>query len=145
MENPLHHFELHPIWSLSLFGFDVSVNQAVVMMWIVVAGVALFFILGGRRRQLVPSKLQNLAEMAVLFLRQMVLDTMGPQGLVFLPFLIALFFFILFSNLFGLCPGAYTVTSQVMVTGVFALAAFVLSFIVGFWYHGPGFLRKVFA
>ncbi|MEW6325150.1 MAG: F0F1 ATP synthase subunit A, partial [Nitrospirota bacterium] len=52
---------------------------------------------------------------------------------------------ILFSNLFGLFPGAYTVTSQVMVTGVFALAAFVLSFIVGFWYHGPGFLRKVFA
>jgi len=144
MENPLHHFELHRLIPITLFGFDLSINQAVVMMWLVVAAVALLFILGGRHRRLVPMKFQSVVELAVLFLRQTVLDTMGPKGLVFLPLLIALFFFILFGNLFGLLPGAYTVTSQVMVTGVFALISFLLSFIVGFWYHGPGFLKKIF-
>jgi len=113
-------------------------------MWLVVAAVALFFILGSRKRQLVPSKFQSVVEYAVIFLRQTVLDTIGKQGLVFLPFLTTLFFFILFCNLFGLIPGSYTVTSQVMVTGVFAVAVYLLSLGVGFWYHGIGFL-KVFA
>ncbi len=126
---------------LELFGVDLSINQAVIMMWVVVVAVSLFFILGGRRRQLVPSKMQSLVEMAVDFLRSMVLDTMGPKGLAFLPFLVALFFFILFSNLFGLVPGAYTVTSQVMVTAVFALSVYMMSLMVGFWHHGLGFLK----
>ena len=144
MESPVEHFELHRLIPIELFGFDLSINQAVVMMWLVVAAVALFFILGGRKRQLVPSKFQSLVEYAVIFLRQTVLDTIGPSGLVFLPFLTTLFFFILFCNLFGLIPGSYTVTSQVMVTGVFALFVYLLSLAVGFWYHGLGFL-KVFA
>ena len=141
MENPLHHFELHRIVPINLFGIDLSINQAVIMMWLAVVAVSLFFILGGRKRQLVPSKFQSVVEVTVLFLRQTILETIGPQGLVFLPFLVTLFFFILFSNLLGLIPGAYTATSQVMVTGVFALAVYLMSLVVGFWYHGPGFLK----
>jgi F-type H+-transporting ATPase subunit a len=144
MESPVHHFELHRILPIELFGFDLSINKAVIMMWVVVAAVALFFILGSRRGQLVPSKFQSLVEMSVLFLRQTVLDTMGKEGLAFLPFLVALFFFILFSNLFGLVPGSYTVTSQVMITGAFALIVYAMSLIVGFRYHGVGYL-KVYA
>lgn len=144
MENPLHHFELHRLIPITLFGLDLSINQAVVMMWLIVAAASLFFVLGGRQRRMVPLKFQSLVELAVIFLRQTVMDTIGREGLVFLPFLIALFFFIFLGNLFGLLPGAYTVTSQVMVTGVFAVCAFVLSFAVGFWYHGPLFLKKIF-
>jgi len=144
MENPLHHFELHRIVPIEVFGIDLSINQAVIMMWLAVVAVSLLFILGGRKRQLVPSKLQNLVEMAVVFLRQTVVDAMGPQGAAFLPLLVTLFFFILFSNLLGLIPGAYTATSQVMVTGVFALMVYVLSLIVGVWYHGPSYV-KIFA
>jgi F-type H+-transporting ATPase subunit a len=141
MDNPLHHFELHRIVPIDLFGLDLSINQAVIMMWLVVAGISLIFILGGRQRRLVPSKFQSVVEVTVLFLRQTILETVGPKGLVFLPFLVTLFFFILFSNLLGLIPGAYTATSQVMVTGVFAVAVYVMSLVVGFWYHGPGFLK----
>lgn len=140
MENPLHHFELHPIIHLSLFGLDISVNQAVIMMWLVCAGVFLFFFIAAQGRQLIPTKIQSLAEMAVEFLRKMILDNMGEKGLKFLPFIAALFFFILFSNLFGLIPGAYTVTSQIMVTALLAFIVYGISLLVGFFLHGLKFL-----
>ena len=140
MENPLEHFQLHPLIPLHLFGFDISINIAVIMMWLVVAGVSLFLIMGGRRRLLVPTKLQSAAEVAVDFLRQITLETIGPKGPAFLPFLATLFFFILFANLIGLIPGAYTATSQVMVTAVFALSVYLISLIVGFRYHGLHYL-----
>jgi F-type H+-transporting ATPase subunit a len=141
MENPLHHFELHRLVPIELFGVDLSINQAVVMMWVVVAAVAFFFIWGSRGGRLVPSKFQSVVEIAVVFLKNIVMENMGTAGLVFLPFLVALFFFILFSNLLGLFPGAYTVTSQVMVTAVYAVIVYVMSLFVGFWFHGIGYFK----
>jgi F-type H+-transporting ATPase subunit a len=136
MENPLHHFELHPLIPLSLFGFDISINQAIVMMWVVCAVVFLFFKIAIRSRSLIPSKLQSLAEVGVEFLRNMILENMGEKGLRYFPMLATLFFFILFSNLLGLIPGSYTVTSQVMVNGVLAVGVFMMSVIVGLQMHG---------
>ena len=40
--NPLHPFELHPYGDLNLFGLDISLNKAVIMMWIIIALAALF-------------------------------------------------------------------------------------------------------
>ncbi|HXZ26340.1 MAG TPA: F0F1 ATP synthase subunit A [Nitrospiria bacterium] len=140
MENPLEHFALHPLIPLHLFGFDLSINQAVIMMWVIIGLVSLFFWAAARRPQLVPSKLQSLAEVSVEFLRTLVLDNMGPKGMRFFPFIVALFFFILFANLLGLIPGSYTVTSQLIVTGIFALVVYVMSLIVGFAIHGFHFL-----
>lgn len=139
MENPLHHFELHEIIPLHLFGFNLSINQAVVMMWLVVAAVFLFFWAAARGAKLVPARLQNAAEMGIEFLRDMVVENMGERGLRYLPFVIALFFFILFANLLGLVPGTYTATSHLMVTGVLAVLVFGLSLFLGFSLHGLHF------
>jgi F-type H+-transporting ATPase subunit a len=70
----------------------------------------------------------------------MILDTMGEKGLRFFPFIATLFVFILFSNMLGLIPGAYTVTSQIVVTAVFALFVYAMSLVVGFMTHGVKFL-----
>jgi len=139
MENPLHHFELHPLIPIHLFGLDLSVNQAVVMMWVVVATVSAFFWAAARAPQLVPSRMQSLAEISVEFLRGLIIENMGERGMRFFPFIATLFFFILFANLLGLIPGTYTVTSQLIVTGVFALVVYVMSLIVGFTIHGAHF------
>jgi F-type H+-transporting ATPase subunit a len=141
MENPLDHFILHPLIPIHLFGFDLSINQAVVMMWVVVAAVFLFFWTAVRGRQLVPSKLQNTAEASIEFLRGLVLDNMGERGMPFFPFIVTLFFFILFANLLGLIPGTYTITSQIMVTGLFAIVVYVTSLVVGFTIHGLHFFK----
>lgn len=139
-ESPLHPFELHEIIPISLFGFDISINKAVIWMWIVVALVSILLIVAARSRSLVPSKLQSMAEVLVDFIRGIILDTIGPQGMKFFPFVATLFLFILFSNLLGLIPGSYTVTSQLIVTAVFALVVYGISIVLGFVIHGGRFL-----
>ncbi len=140
MDNPLHPFELHNFAEFSLFGIDISLNKAVILMWIIVALAALFMVMAARRRSLVPSKLQSVAELLVDFIRGIILDTMGKDGLKFFPLIATLFLFILFSNLLGLIPGSYTVTSQIVVTAVFAVSVYALSVVIGFARHGVKFL-----
>ena len=140
MDNPLHPFELHNFVQLSLFGIDISLNKAVLMMWVVIAAVAGLLLFAAANRRLVPSRLQSLAELLVEFVRGIILDTMGEYGLRFFPFIATLFLFILFSNLLGLIPGSYTVTSQIVVTAVFSVTVYVISLALGFALHGVKFL-----
>ena len=140
MDNPLHPFELHPLVPLSLFGLDISINKAVLMMWLVVALVIFLFIRARSSGSLIPTKLQSLAEILVDFIRGIIQDTMGQEGMRYFHLISSLFLFILFCNLIGLIPGSYTVTSQLVVTGVFALSVYLLSVIVGFSIHGAKFL-----
>jgi F-type H+-transporting ATPase subunit a len=139
-ESPLHPFELHELIPISLFGLDISINKAVVMMWVVIGLAAFLLIKGGASRRLVPTKLQSLAELLVDFIRGIILDTMGKDGMRFFPFVATLFVFILFCNLLGLIPGSYTVTSQIVVTGLFAVSVYGMSVILGFLLHGVKFL-----
>ena len=139
-ESPLHPFELHEWIPISLGGVDISVNKAVVMMWIVVSLAAVFMVIAGSARKLVPGKLQSVAELMVDFIRSMILDTMGKEGMRFFPLIATLFLFILFCNLLGLIPGSYTVTSQIIVTAVFSCVVYGISLIMGFLIHGIKFL-----
>ena len=139
-ENPLHPFELHNIVQIDLGGLDISITKAVLVMWVVVALVALLMVKAGSAGKLVPGKLQSMAEMLVDFIRGIILDTMGEGGMKFFPLIATLFLFILFCNLIGLIPGSYTVTSQIVVTAVFATAVYGLSLIMGFVLHGVKFL-----
>ena len=139
-ESPLHPFELHEWIPISLGGFDISINKAVVMMWVVVSLAAVFMVIAGSARKLVPGKLQSIAELMVDFIRSMILDTMGKEGMRFFPLIATLFLFILFCNLLGLIPGSYTVTSQIIVTAVFSCVVYGISLIMGFLIHGIKFL-----
>jgi F-type H+-transporting ATPase subunit a len=139
-ESPLHPFELHEYVPITLFGLDISINKAVIMMWVVVGLTAFLLVTAGRSRRMVPTKLQSLGELLVGFIRDIILDTMGKDGMRFFPFIATLFVFILFCNLLGLIPGTYTVTSQIIVTAVFALGVYAISIVMGFILHGVKFL-----
>ncbi|HEU4685370.1 MAG TPA: F0F1 ATP synthase subunit A [Nitrospira sp.] len=139
-DSPLHPFELHNFFPIQVGGLDISLNKAVITMWIVVALITFLMMKAASARQLIPGKLQNLAELLVDFIRGIILDTMGKDGMRFFPLVATLFLFILFSNLIGLIPGSYTVTSQIVVTAVFAIAVYGLSLVMGFVLHGSKFL-----
>jgi F-type H+-transporting ATPase subunit a len=139
-ESPLHQFELQRWVPISIGGLDLSINKAVVFMWVVIAVAAVLMVMAGSSRKLVPGKLQSLAEMMVDFIRTMIMDTMGKEGMRFFPLVATLFVFILFSNYIGLIPGAYTVTSQIIVTAAFSFLVYGISLVVGFSLHGVKFL-----
>jgi len=140
----LHHFELHPIVEIHVLGIDLSITKAVVMIWIACCLTFLFLTLGGRRTKLVPSGLQNFVEAIIDFLRSnLILQTLGEEGLAWFPFIATLFFFILFCNLLGLIPGAFTATSNINVTATLAVIVFLSTQGAGVAKHGLlGYLKK---
>ena len=141
MDNPLHHFELHPLINISLLGIDISINKAIIAMWIGLAGIFLLvFSVVRCGLKVVPGRMQNLAEMSLLFLRDMVTEYIGKDGNKYFPFIATLFFFIFSCNLIGLIPGSYTITSQVVMTGAFAVVIFMMTIVIGFLHHGSHYI-----
>ncbi len=142
MENPLHHFELHTLIPLNLLGIDISINKGILAMWVGLAVMfGLFMVVVKSGVRLVPGKLQSVAELALVFIKDMVDEFIGKEeARKYFPFIASLFFFILACNLIGMIPGSYTITSQLVVTGTFAICIFVLTLVIGFAKHGGHFL-----
>ena len=116
-------------------------TNASLFMVIVVAAISFLMIVGTSGRALVPGRLQAAAEMAYEFVASTVRGTAGESGMRFFPFVFSLFMFVLFSNLIGLIPYTFTVTSQIIVT--FAFAALVIGIVIvyGLYKHGAHFLH----
>src|SRR5512133_1458062 len=58
-----------------------------------------------RRHELVRRGGQNMAESSVDFVREgIILQTIGPEGMGYLPFLTTMFFFVFFINIFEILP-----------------------------------------
>ena len=113
--------------SLELFGIDLSITRHVVIMWVASILLIVLMIRAFRKPRTVPSGLANFFEAIVLFLRdEVVLPIMGEDGKKYLPFLLTLFFFILFCNLLGLVPYSATATGNISVTAGLALCSFLV-------------------
>lgn len=101
----------------------------------------LFFTVGAAkgRKQRVPTGIAALAESGVDFVReQIIMQTMGVEGLVFLPFLTVVFFFILFSNLTEVIPGVqFPANARIAMPVVLALLTWVIFNVVGIVKQGP--------
>jgi len=143
MESPLHHFEVHNVITIPpIAGLDISINNAVVAMWVGLAIVAGSFLLAvSRGISPIPGKLQSILEISLEFIRSMVYEFIGEEeGKRYVPFITSLFLFILACNLIGLIPGSYTITSQLAVTAAFAVGIFFMTLVIGFGKHGMHFL-----
>ena len=92
------------IWGAGPLGFN---KTAAIYVFAALATILVFFLGTRRKNQLVPAGLfQNAAESGVGFVRnQVIMQTMGTDGLGYLPYLTALFFFIFFSNITEIIPG----------------------------------------
>jgi F-type H+-transporting ATPase subunit a len=84
-------------------------------------------------------------EAMVLYLRQtVVLPNVGPHGDAYTPFILTIFFFILFANLLGLIPYGSTATGNISVTAALALISFVVIEISGMIALGKKYWSTIF-
>ena len=87
----------------------------------------------------------NGMEAFVLFLRnEVVVPNVGPHGEKYVPFILTLFFFILFANLCGLHSLRLDVTGNIAVTGTLAIVTFIVVEIAGMRALGAGYLGTIF-
>ena len=92
-------------------------------------------------RALVPGRLQSVAELAYEFVANMVRENVGSAGQRYFPFIFTLFMFVLASNMLGMVPYSFTVTSHIVVTFALATVVFLGVTVIGFAKHGAGFLK----
>ena len=144
MVNLIEQFKIKPIIPLEIGGVDVSFTNSAVMMVISVVLITAFLTLSVRSRALVPGRWQSLAEVFYEFIASMLRDNVGSAGRKYFPFIFSLFMFVMFGNVLGMVPGAFTYTSHVIVTFGMAIVVFVGVTIIGFMRHGTHFLRMFF-
>src|SRR5207249_609029 len=91
--------------SIRIGGISLCFNFITLLVLLGVVLFVVFFYLGLRRPQIVPGRMQTLAEVGVEFVRENIaLPMLGPDSARFMPLLATLFFAILFWNIFEVLP-----------------------------------------
>lgn len=141
---PMEQFEIdRQVDLFEIAGQTVSwTNSAFWMVASVILIIGFFILtLSGK---LIPGRMQSLGELSYEFIADMVRDTVGPEAMRFMPFVFALFFFILFANLIGMNPYAFTTTSHIAVTATMAVFTILVVIVAGIWKNGFKWF-KIFA
>ena len=138
---PFGHITLPQFPSVHIFGLtvDLSITKHVVFLWIAAALLIVLLSLAARnyRKRLVPSGFSNFIEVFVVFIRdEVVLPTVGKEGMKMMNYFLTVFFFILTCNLLGLVPYASTATGNVSVTAGLAIIAFLVIQLAGIRKNG---------
>jgi len=132
IEIPFTHYEI-PLPRLHIGSFDVSITKHVVMMWIACALLFVLARLAARRASdPVPTGWRNAFEVLIKYIRdEIVRKAIGHDADRYLSYLLTCFFFIWTCNLLGLVPSMSTPTSNIAVTAVLAIIAFVVIQVAG--------------
>jgi F-type H+-transporting ATPase subunit a len=148
--------EIHlPRWpDVHLGSLTVNLSPTKHVVFLVLAAFLVFLTmkLAGRaleRQRAGPKAPKGFAaavEAMVLFVRNdIAIANIGENGARFAPLIMALFFFILYSNLLGLVPYGASATGNLAVTGALAILVFLTIEIAGFIKLGPkGYLGTIF-
>ncbi len=139
--SPISQFEIKSLVPLRLFGFDTSFTNSALFMIVAVGLISAFLIMSMRGRSLVPTRMQSIAELFYEFVANTVRENVGQEGMKFFPLVFSLFVFVLICNVIGLVPGAFTVTSHIVVTAALALLVIGIVIVYGVATQGSHFLR----
>jgi F-type H+-transporting ATPase subunit a len=140
--DPIHQFEIHNLYSLlKVGGAEIHFTNSAAFMFLAVGLTALLLLGTTAGRRLVPTRLQSMAELSYELVADTIRSTAGEEGMRFFPFVFALFMFILFSNVIGIIPYTFTVTSHIIITAALALLVFFTVIIYGLWHNGLHFFK----
>lgn len=133
---------------------DFSITRHVLFMMfaaILVAGILIWAGRNARREQSAgagrgPKGAANVVEAMILFIRdEVALRNIGHGGERYVPYIVSVFFFILFCNLLGLVPWGATPTGNISVTAALAIMTFIMVEVAGMRELGfKGYMGTIF-
>lgn len=143
MHSPVEQFQVHdmsaPLFELG--GHAITFTNFSLGAVLAVLCGTLLVVLPMLRRSVIPGRFQVLIEMMYKMIENLILDAAGPKARPFLPFIFSIFVFIMTSNLLGLIPGVYTVTSQFVANLLLAVGVIGVVLVTGFVKHGLHFFH----
>ena len=113
------------------------INLIMILMTFV---IVFFFVSAFARTRFVPTKLQNIGEIALDFVRLNIAEeVMGHEGRKYTPYLATLFFMLLGFNITGIIPPLQiAATSVIAVPLILAVVSWIVFNVQGIRHHGLG-------
>jgi F-type H+-transporting ATPase subunit a len=142
MIDPIEQFHIEKIFTIGHIGSqEIAFTNSSAYMFGSVALISLLMIGGVAGKQLVPGRIQSVAEIAYEFIASAVRGNAGAEGMKFFPLVFSIFMFICVSNIVGIIPYGFTVSSHLIVTAALAVLVFLTVMIYGFYKNGLKFLK----
>jgi len=139
---PIHQFNIEKLFKIGQIGDQaIYFTNSSAYMLLAVAVISLLMIGGVAQGQLVPGRFQSVAEITYEFVASTIRSTAGAEGMKFFPLVFSLFMFICVTNLVGIIPYAFTVSSHIIVTAALALLVFFIVLIYGLYKNGLKFFK----
>jgi F-type H+-transporting ATPase subunit a len=140
-------FDLEPIITLPSIGpVDLSVNKAVIYLWLATIIIVIVAVVIARSLKLTPGRFQYAIEALYELARDGIVGSVMKSGkATWFPYVGAVFFFVLVNNLIGLLPlplgehhqpSFYAATANLFVTVTLALFTFVFTHYAGIRKNG---------
>jgi F-type H+-transporting ATPase subunit a len=140
MIDPIHQFNIDKIFTIGHIGNqEIAFTNSSAYMFGSVALISLLMI--GAGRELVPGRFQSMAEISYEFVANTIRSSAGAEGMKFFPLVFSLFMFIGVSNIIGIIPYTFTVSSHIIITVALALLVFFTVLIYGFYKNGLKFFK----
>jgi F-type H+-transporting ATPase subunit a len=140
--DPIHQFHIVNLFKIGQIGdHAIYFTNSSAYMLLAVVVTSLLMIGGSAGKQLVPGRLQSIAEITYEFIAATIRGNAGAEGMKFFPLIFSLFMFICVSNLVGIIPYAFTISSQIIVTATLALLVFFIVLIYGLYKNGLKFFK----
>lgn len=138
--DPIHQFEITKLFTIGhIGGHEIAFTNSSAYMFLSVAVISLLML--GTGRQLIPGRMQSVAELSYEFVASTIRSTAGSEGMKFFPLIFSLFMFIMISNFIGIIPYTFTVSSHLIVTVALALVVFFTVLFYGLYKNGLKFFK----
>src|ERR1700710_1132006 len=138
--DPIHQFNIEPLFTIGHIGNQtIAFTNSSLYMFIAVAVISILML--GTGKALVPGRLQSVAEISYEFVASTIRSTAGSEGMKFFPLIFSLFMLICVSNLIGIIPYTFTISSHIIVTATLAFLVFFTVLIYGLYKNGFKFFK----
>src|SRR4051795_6726780 len=142
MIDPIHQFNIDKVFPDRHNGnSEIAFTNSSAYMFGSVALISLLMIGGVAGRQLVPGRIQSIAEISYEFVANTIRSTAGKEGMKFFPLVFSIFMLLTVSNLVGIIPYPFTISSHIIITAGLAFLVFFTVLIYGFYKNGLRFFK----
>lgn len=125
---PLEQFQILSLFSFKLFCLDFSFTNLflinIIVLFFFYFSIS-FFITNKNTFFIVPNNWQLLFETVYEIISQLLFDNINKKGEKYFPIISVYFFFILLTNLIGLIPYSFTITSHILITFTLSMTIFI--------------------
>ena len=129
--------EIRNVFTVPVGKWEIPISESTVVTWIIIGVVLLIcLILGTNLKVKNISKRQALSEFIVTKLEGLVAGMIGEEGKEYVPYLLAVFIFLMFSNTFGIF-GFKPPTKDLNVTAALAIMSILIVQIANIKAHNP--------